>query len=188
MTSVSTRRIVAFSFAALAVGVGLAVLGGLLLTGEEGAGAAGSETPSGTIAVGDPAPPLAGRDPNTGALVVLARVKKKPVVVHVWASWCVPCAREAPVWRRFARAHREAAVIGLDLQDVPEDAAAFAGRFGWTHRIISDPEGAQAARLGIENLPATLFLNRDHVIVSRLDGVADDAALEDGLAEAKRTP
>lgn len=182
----STRRGVILAVIAVAVGVGGVTLAGLLLAGEDGAGAPGSEAASGTLEVGDPAPRLAGRDPNTGALVVLARVKRKPVVVHVWASWCLPCARQAPLLRRFVRSHREATVLGLDYQDDPKDAVEFYSRFGWTHRIISDPDGVQAARLGIEHLPATLFLNREHEIVSRLQGVGDYAALEQGLAEAKQ--
>lgn len=58
----------------------------------------------------------------TGATVSLARVKK-PIVLAVWASWCTACARQASALRKFAQEHRrEAAVIGLDLEDEPVDA------------------------------------------------------------------
>jgi cytochrome c biogenesis protein CcmG/thiol:disulfide interchange protein DsbE len=140
-----------------------------------------------TVSAGSSAPALVGRDPVTGATVSLARVKRKPVVLTVWASWCQDCARQAPAIRAFVHDHRrDAVVLGLDLQDEVADARAFYERFAWTFRSIADTEGLLAARLGVETLPATFVLDRQHTIVRRLDGVASDAELEQALEEALR--
>jgi thiol-disulfide isomerase/thioredoxin len=171
--------------------VALTALGAVALAGvilADGNGAASPTSASDTVEVNPRAPAVVGQDPVTGATVSLARVKRKPVVLTVWASWCVPCARQAPVLRRFARDHRrEAVVLGLDLQDKPADARAFYERFRWAFRSIADPEGRFTARLAVEELPTTLFLNRDRLIVARVPGVASRVELESGLAEAKKT-
>jgi cytochrome c biogenesis protein CcmG, thiol:disulfide interchange protein DsbE len=181
---VSTRRRLLVALVALVVGAGGIVLGGIVLAGGGETVPAGPE--SETIRMDPPAPPLTGTDPITGATVALARVKKKPVVIHVWASWCRACASEAPVLRRFVeRQRRRVIVLGLDLQDTPQAAKAFYARYGWTHRVISDPDGRHAARLGVEELPTTIFLDRQHLIVARIEGPATLSELEDGLASAQ---
>jgi cytochrome c biogenesis protein CcmG/thiol:disulfide interchange protein DsbE len=180
----STRRLLLLALVALALGVGGIALGSLLLTGADKPRRAAPET--GTVRVDSPAPRLAGTDPITGATVALARVKKKPVVIHVWASWCDACAGEAPVVRQFVERHRRRVIVlGLDLQDTPQSAKAFYARYGWTHRIISDPDGRQAARLGVQDLPATIFLDRQHLMVARIEGPATLSELEEGLASAR---
>lgn len=184
MARVSTRRRLLLALVALVVGAGGIVLGGLVLADGDEAEPAAPE--SETVRVDPPAPPLAGTDPITGATVSLARVKKKPVVIHVWASWCSACASEAPVLRRFVEQHRRRVIVlGLDLEDTPQAAKAFYARYGWTHRVISDPDGRQAARLGVEDLPTTIFLDRQHLMVARIEGPATLSELEDGLAGAQ---
>ena len=126
---------------------------------------------------------MAGTDVRTGERVSLADFDGKPLVVSIWASWCSDCAAYGRALGRFARAHREAALLGIDVQDTPEDAAAFYRRFGWRHPSIFDPEGRQAAKFELDALPLTLFLSADHVIVSRIAGVPEPEELEAAYAE-----
>ena len=181
---VSARRRLLVALIALLLGAGGVVLGRFVLGGSGEAGTTTAAT--GSVRVDPPAPRLAGTDPITGATVVLARVKKKPVVIHVWASWCDACATQAPVLREFVEKHRRRVVVlGLDLQDTPQAAKAFYARYGWTHRVIADPDGRQAARLAVQDLPTTIFLDREHLMVARIEGPAALAELEDGLAKAQ---
>lgn len=132
------------------------------------------------------APSLAGPDAITGKPVSLAGFAGEPVVVHVWASWCSPCAEEADALARFAAAHPDVAVLGIDFQDDPASARRFSERFDWEHPSIADPQGELAARLALLDLPTTIFLSAEGRIVSRINGPADLAALEDGLERARR--
>ena len=132
------------------------------------------------------APALAGVDVITGEAVSIADFAGQPVVVHVWASWCSPCAEEADALGRFAAAHPDVAVLGIDFQDDPASARRFSERFDWEHPSIADPQGELAARLALLDLPTTIFLSAEGRIVSRINAPADLAALEDGLERARR--
>jgi thiol-disulfide isomerase/thioredoxin len=127
---------------------------------------------------------LAGTDPITGARVDLARFAGKPVVVNVWASWCAGCNEEAADLARLARAHPEAQVIGLDIQDTRDGARAFYRRWGWRHPSIFDPSGKLASRLALQGLPSTYVLDSEHRVVSRIVGATDLVGFEEALRQA----
>jgi thiol-disulfide isomerase/thioredoxin len=127
---------------------------------------------------------FSGADVVTGQGVALADFRGKPVVINIWASWCPGCIAEADDLRRFAEAHPEAQLIGIDFQDTKADARAFHEEWDWTWPSLFDPNGAIAAQLGLQGLPTTLFLDRQHRIVARITGEGDFARFEDGLAQA----
>ena len=130
---------------------------------------------------------LNGTDPVTGKTVSLASYAGKPVVLNMWASWCTGCAAEARALASFEHAHPEAQVIGLDVQDSKDGAKAFYRRFGWKHPSIYDPDGVIAARLGLQGLPTTLFLDRTHHVVGRILGDTNLAGFSSGLRAAAKT-
>lgn len=129
---------------------------------------------------------LEGTDPVTGKRVSLASFRGKPIVLNVWASWCTGCAAEASALALFERAHPEAQVVGLDIQDSKGGAKSFYRRFGWRHPSIFDPGGALAARLRVQGLPTTFFLDRRHRIVAQIIGETDLAGFTAGLKRATR--
>ncbi len=177
------RRLLVASVVLALAGLAGIFVAGLMLA--DGNGAAESTGASGTIEVPVRVTALEGEDPVTGEPVSLARVEKRTIVLTVWASWCASCVRGAPALAGFARKHRDrVAVVGLDLQDGPADARAFYERFDWAFPSISDPEGVLAAGLEIEDLPTTLFLDRDRLVVARVDGTATREELESALDEA----
>jgi thiol-disulfide isomerase/thioredoxin len=127
---------------------------------------------------------LAGTDPVTGAEVTLAQFEGKPVVVNIWASWCPGCYAEAPALARFAEAHPEAGVIGINYQDTRDGARDFYERYGWEFPSIFDPRGEIASRLGLQGMPTTIFLDADHREVARIVGETDEPGFADGLKQA----
>ncbi len=53
-----------------------------------------------------------------------------PVVLNVWASWCVPCRSEAPLLSKASSRYQgEVQMIGLNVRDAPGGAASFIGEF-----------------------------------------------------------
>jgi len=117
-----------------------------------------------------------------GQNVALKDLRGRPVLVNVWASWCIPCRDEAPVleslWRDVKR--RNALVLGLDVQDVSDDARSFVKEFRLTYPSLRDGNGTDT-RKGFETtgVPETYLIDRDGNIAWRHIGpVTADAALQ----------
>jgi thiol-disulfide isomerase/thioredoxin len=127
---------------------------------------------------------FSGTDPVTGRQVSLDSFADEPVVVNVWGSWCPGCNVEAPDLRRFASAHPEVQVVGVDLQDSKDAAKAFYRRWRWAHPSVFDPDGKISYSLGLQGTPSTFFLDRQHRIVTRIVGATDRAGFEQGLQAA----
>ena len=86
--------------------------------------------------------PLGDGDP------VALRDLRGPMVVNLWASWCVPCERELPVYQQFATKYADQIdVLGIDFQDNRRDKArAMIAKAGVTYPLVSDPDGEMRAR------------------------------------------
>jgi thiol-disulfide isomerase/thioredoxin len=169
-------------------GMAAAAGAGLMLAGESGepaSGVADGGEGSPSVAAGRRAPELSGTDPITGETISLTEFRGKAVVINIWASWCTACTAEADDLRRFARSHPEIVVLGIDFQDTVSAAKDFYSDSGWKHPSISDPSGALAAGLGLESLPSTICLNREHREAARIVAATNLAGFEQCLAAAK---
>lgn len=165
------------AIAAAAAIVVAAVVGGVLVARGTGPAQAVSSASSSTVS-------LSGTDPVTGRQVSLADYAGTPVVVNIWASWCTGCEAEARDLAAFAAAHPDVQMVGIDTQDTRADAKRFYREFGWKHPSIEDGSGALAAKLGLQGLPTTLFLDRNHRLVTKIVGATDLAGFESGLQAA----
>ena len=117
-------------------------------------------------------PPVAlhGDDVLTGKPVSLALYAGKPVVVNLWSSTCGACFAGARALASFERTPGAAAVLGVDVTDSKSGAGSLYRRAGWRHPSIADTNGRIAAQLQLQTLPTTLFLDRQHRGVERING------------------
>jgi cytochrome c biogenesis protein CcmG/thiol:disulfide interchange protein DsbE len=117
-------------------------------------------------------PPLAGLT-NDGAQVPgldPAMLKGKVSVVNVWASWCVPCHDEAPLFTQLA-GDKRLQLVGINYKDAPDNARRFLGRYGNPYAVVGvDGNGRAAIEWGVYGVPETFIVGRDGTIVYKLVG------------------
>jgi cytochrome c biogenesis protein CcmG/thiol:disulfide interchange protein DsbE len=122
-----------------------------------------------------------------GPRFALSRLRGTPVVLNFWASWCDPCRLEAPVLQRAWPRARSAGVLflGLDMQDITDDAHAFARDLGISYPSIRDRGNGAAQRWGVTGLPETFFISPGGRVVGHVIGAVSAQQLADGIAAAR---
>lgn len=139
----------------------------------------------------EPAPAVSGTTID-GEELTLAELDG-PVLVNFWASWCGPCAREAP---HLAAIHEQYAdrglhVLGVNVKDRPANARTFERDHGISYPSLYDESASIAASfggIGPGALPSTLLLDAEHRVAVRLFGAVTamqlaphlEALLEEG--------
>jgi cytochrome c biogenesis protein CcmG, thiol:disulfide interchange protein DsbE len=131
---------------------------------------------------GRSAPPLPS-ERLAGSTVTLAALRGRPVLVTFWASWCDPCAREAPTLERFWQGlDGRATLVGVDWSDSLSGARSFVRRHGWTFPNLRDPQGAAGLRFGITGLPTTFVIDGAGRLRGTLRGPQTQRTLSAALA------
>jgi Thiol-disulfide isomerase and thioredoxins len=108
-----------------------------------------------------------------GPDVPLRRITGVPMVVNLWATWCLPCRTELPAFER-AYANADPArlrILGVATQDPGlSRQLSFAIDTGLHLPNLVDDQGRVAAGLGIRGLPATLFVDAAGTVVHVYNG------------------
>src|SRR3979411_933598 len=110
----------------------------------------------------------------------------KPVVVNFWASWCGPCADEAPLLQDAARRGCDRVTLcGGNVQDQDADSLAFMRKYGITYPNGSANAGPISVQYGMRGVPETYFIAPDGRLVRKWNTLTA-ADLEQFLAELQR--
>jgi cytochrome c biogenesis protein CcmG, thiol:disulfide interchange protein DsbE len=110
----------------------------------------------------------------------------KPAVVNFWASWCGPCADEAPVLQDAARRYGDRITfVGVDVQDVDSDAQSFLRKYGISYANGSGNAGPISVLYGMRGVPETYFIAPDGRLIRKWNTLTS-ADLEQFLAELQR--
>jgi len=127
----------------------------------------GGEPPA-RVEVGLEAPSYAARN-LSGDSVSLALLRGKPVLLNVWATWCLPCKEEIPYLESL---HAKHAGQGLQIVGVSVDARGeeskineFAKDFRMTYPIWRDPDERVNSRFLAIGVPSTYLIDRDGILL-----------------------
>jgi cytochrome c biogenesis protein CcmG/thiol:disulfide interchange protein DsbE len=110
----------------------------------------------------------------------------RPKLLNVFASWCVPCAAEAPNLAKLEAGG--ANIVAVAIRDRPEDVAAFLQQYGNPFsRVGSDDISAVQLSIGSSGVPETFVVDGKGVIrYQHIGDIRDDDVpmLLDKLREA----
>lgn len=115
--------------------------------------------------IGKPVPQFALRAASADRPgLSLADIKDgKPKLLNIWASWCVPCAAEAPQLAQLRAQGAE--IVGVAIRDKPEDVATFLSRYGNPYtKIGADDLSVVQFGIGSSGVPETFVVDGKGVI------------------------
>ena len=105
------------------------------------------------------APAIAGRP----GLASATMRRGHPHLVHIFASWGLPCRVEAPQLEALAR--RGIPIDGIAVRDRPQDLARFLASYGDPFRAIgADADRRVQMDLGSAGVPETFVIDGNGVI------------------------
>lgn len=108
-----------------------------------------------------------------------------PRLLNVFASWCVPCAAEAPQLAALER--QGASIAAIAIRDRPEDVAAFLAAYGNPFtRIGADPISKTQLALGSSGVPETFVVDGRGIIRYQHLGEIRDADVPVLLAQLRQ--
>lgn len=97
---------------------------------------------------------------------------KKPVLINLWASWCGPCKREAPLLEKAYQKYNDQGIefIAVAVQDKLPDAKKFVETYNLSYPNGFDDTGRLHHAFKAFGVPETYILNKDGVVVFRKPG------------------
>lgn len=107
----------------------------------------------------------------------LADYRGQPVLLNIWATWCLPCRAEMPSIERLYHSYgpRGLRVVAVSIDDPGSDAAirAFAHDMGLSFEILHDASGQIQHAYETTGVPETVIIGRDGVIRKKIAMATD---------------
>jgi cytochrome c biogenesis protein CcmG/thiol:disulfide interchange protein DsbE len=113
--------------------------------------------------------PQEGRAPDFtletygGGTYTLSELRGQVVVVNFWASWCLPCAQEAPTLESVWQDYRDQGVVflGIDYVDSEAQALEYLDTYGVTYPNGPDLGTRISDAYHIRGVPETFVVNAE---------------------------
>lgn len=139
--------------------------------------------------VGKPVPELSlpiAYNGEPGSRFSLSELRGSAVVIDFWASWCGPCAIQAPILERVSQKYKDKGVVvlGVSVDDPPAVARAYAAKKGLTYPIATDDELRASALFDVQKLPTLVVIDKNGHVVAQLSRIVDESTLDDLLGKA----
>ena len=116
--------------------------------------------------------------------MTLADYAGRPVIVNIWASWCIPCRDEFPMLVGAYGEYRDQGleVLGIVHDDTAAGAAAFAQEQGATWPMLMDVDDVVWRDYIGVGVPQSYFIDAEGIVRAFTIGPFSAAGLEAGLA------
>jgi cytochrome c biogenesis protein CcmG/thiol:disulfide interchange protein DsbE len=91
-----------------------------------------------------------------------------PILLNVWASWCIACLVEHPFLTKIS-ANKELTLIGINYKDNLENAKKYLEKNGNPYDLsIFDYQGNYALKLGVTGAPETFLIIDGKIVRHRI--------------------
>ena len=134
--------------------------------------------------IGKPLPAFSLPSPRPGQPPLTSAATGKPRLLNVFASWCVPCAQEAPQLMVLKQAG--VSIDGIAIRDPPADTLEFLARNGDPFaRVGRDDSAAVQVALGSSGVPETFVIDSKDIIVEQHIGAIGPQDVPDMIAAVR---
>lgn len=115
---------------------------------------------------------------SVGSRVTSLSIRGKPMILSLVNSWMPQTAGQLSVLESLAK-KKELGVLVMIPQESESKVSLFGKRAGYSFPIVADPDGTLVEKLGVQNLPMHILIDRKGVIRSVVRGVLGREALLD---------
>jgi len=111
-----------------------------------------------------------------GGKTSLAEHKGKLVLLHFWATWCMPCRVEMPglesVWQQYK--DKGLVILAASVDEGSKGRVEkYKQIFELSFPILLDPESEVNDLYKVTNMPTSVLIDREGQIVSYVSGTVD---------------
>lgn len=128
--------------------------------------------------VGDQAPGL--ELPGAKGPILLAAYKGKTVYLDFWASWCGPCKQSFPWMNEMQKRYgaKGLQIVGVNLDQKPEDAKAFLAANPALFDIAFDSSGKTPKTFGVKGMPTSFLISPEGKVLMVHQGFNEEGQAE----------
>jgi cytochrome c biogenesis protein CcmG/thiol:disulfide interchange protein DsbE len=173
------RRSRTVMFAAIGVGVVMALLVVLLLTRKNA-----EERSTASPLLGKTAPALNGKAIQGDEFDI--GTNDRWLLVNFFATWCVPCVEEHPQLRKLAVDGAKSGnlkVVSVVYGDQSADVRRFFQEKGGDWTVLNSDNGRTALDWGVAKVPESFLVSPTGVVVERFQGGVVASDVEDLIAK-----
>jgi cytochrome c biogenesis protein CcmG/thiol:disulfide interchange protein DsbE len=110
-------------------------------------------------------------------------IKKQPVVLDFWATWCAPCRAELPSLEAVSRKYAgRVSVYGVNSNDTPAQISLFTKQNGLTFPMLSDTKSAVTFLYGADAIPLLVVVDEQGKVRSVVNGYDPSESVEATLS------
>ena len=136
-------------------------------------------TPDSTIPTQGDVRPAPKYSANTmdGKISSLEDFRGNPVLINVWATWCIPCREEMPaleaLYNEFSDKGLQIIGVSVDSHGSESRIKSFIDRMGITYTIWHDPNDKFTRAFRTIGVPESFLINAQGQIVQTWKGPFD---------------
>ena len=107
----------------------------------------------------------------------------RPVLLNLWASWCIPCRNEMPLLDDVAPTYPSVLFLGVAVNDTRSNAESFVEEIHVGYPIGFDDGGSLTDSYPAPAMPVTYIIGGDGVIRARFFGELTTDRIDDLLRD-----